>query len=214
MKAMPPDPQSQSAIEPDRLEAATDQAIAACGGNARDAVKALIVANEFLETEVCELMQAVSHAYARGRFHTYSGWAALVSNERNLARFVGRQTNGPSAGKLHWGRLALRNPQLGCRLRLVRSLAAIDYRPVVISVAIAVFLDDDSVPIPMFVAIADDCAVAISIAVTVMPSTDCYAGRSDTDSNLFRTRRQRNTNARNSGNYQSKFHHVLLTLWN
>jgi hypothetical protein len=106
----------------------------------------------------------------------------------------------------------LRNSQLGCKLQLVRSLAAIDYRPVVVSVAIAVviFLDDDSVPIPMFVAIADDCAVAISIAV--MPSTDCYAGRSDTDSNLFRTRRQRNTNARNSGNYQSKFHHVLLTL--
>ena len=70
---MPPDPQSQSASEPDRLEAATDQAIAACGGNARDAVKALIVANEFLETEVCELMQAVSHAYARGRFHPYNG---------------------------------------------------------------------------------------------------------------------------------------------
>jgi stage V sporulation protein SpoVS len=56
----------------DRLEAATDQAIAACGG-ARDAVKALIVANEFLESEVCELMQAVSHAYARGRFKTYTG---------------------------------------------------------------------------------------------------------------------------------------------
>jgi hypothetical protein len=73
MTAMPSDPQNQPAREPDRLEAATDQAIAACGGNARDAVKALIVANEFLETEVCELMQAVSHAYSRGRFHTYSG---------------------------------------------------------------------------------------------------------------------------------------------
>jgi stage V sporulation protein SpoVS len=59
--------------EPDRLEAATDQAIAVCGGNARDAVKALIVANEFLESEVCELMQAVSHAYSRGRFKTYTG---------------------------------------------------------------------------------------------------------------------------------------------
>jgi stage V sporulation protein SpoVS len=52
----------------DRLDAAADQAIAACGGNARDAVKALIVANEFLESEVCNLMQAVSHAYVRGRF--------------------------------------------------------------------------------------------------------------------------------------------------
>jgi len=57
----------------DRLEAATDEAIAACGGDAREAVKVLIVANEFLEAEVCELMQAVSHAFARGRFKTYTG---------------------------------------------------------------------------------------------------------------------------------------------
>jgi hypothetical protein len=64
-----PDPQA----DVDRLEAAADQAIAACGGNARDAVKALIVANEYLESEVCELAQAVSHAYTRGRFKTYSG---------------------------------------------------------------------------------------------------------------------------------------------
>jgi DNA-binding SARP family transcriptional activator len=54
----------------DRLEAAADEAIAACGGNVREALKALIVANEYLESEVCELMQAVSHAYARGRFKT------------------------------------------------------------------------------------------------------------------------------------------------
>ena len=66
-------PESQPTSEPDQLEAATDEAIAACGGNARDAVKALIVANEFLETEVCELMQAVSRAYVRGRFKTYTG---------------------------------------------------------------------------------------------------------------------------------------------
>ena len=70
---MPADPHSQPTPEPDRLDVATDQAIAACGGNARDAVKALIVANEFLESEVCELMQAVSHAYTRGRFKTYTG---------------------------------------------------------------------------------------------------------------------------------------------
>jgi hypothetical protein len=60
-------------LEPDQLEVATDQAIEACGGNARDAVKALIVSNEFLEREVIELMQAVSQAYMRGRFKTYSG---------------------------------------------------------------------------------------------------------------------------------------------
>jgi hypothetical protein len=70
---MPADPNSQPTPEPDRFEAATDQAIAACGGDARDAVKALIVANEYLESEVGELMKAVSHAYKRGRFKTYTG---------------------------------------------------------------------------------------------------------------------------------------------
>ncbi|MET4072600.1 stage V sporulation protein SpoVS [Bradyrhizobium sp. S3.2.6] len=64
-----PNPQADA----DRLEAAADQAIAACGGDVRDALKALIVANEYLESEVCELMQAVSHAYVRGRFKTYNG---------------------------------------------------------------------------------------------------------------------------------------------
>ncbi len=59
--------------ETDSLEIAADAAIAACGGEARDAVKALIVANEFLEREVSELKKAVSHAYVRGRFHTYTG---------------------------------------------------------------------------------------------------------------------------------------------
>ena len=70
---MTADPQSQPISESDRLEMATDEAIAACGGDARDAVRALIVANEFLEVEVCELMQAVSHAYARKRFKTHTG---------------------------------------------------------------------------------------------------------------------------------------------
>jgi len=58
---------------PDELEVATDQAIAACGGNLRETIKALIVANDYLESEVAELMKAVSKAFVRGRFHTYSG---------------------------------------------------------------------------------------------------------------------------------------------
>ena len=58
---------------PDELETAVDQAIAACGGNTRETIKALIVANDFLEFEVAELMKAVSQAYVRGRFHSYSG---------------------------------------------------------------------------------------------------------------------------------------------
>jgi hypothetical protein len=70
---MPAETDRQLTVEPHRLEAATDQAIAACGGDARQAVSALIVANEFLESEVSELMKAVSHAFVRGRFHTYTG---------------------------------------------------------------------------------------------------------------------------------------------
>ena len=66
-----------SVSEPNRqddgLEAAVDQAIAACDGDMRAAIRALIVANNYLESEVGELMKAVSHAYTRGRFRTYSG---------------------------------------------------------------------------------------------------------------------------------------------
>ncbi|MCK1357355.1 hypothetical protein [Bradyrhizobium sp. 199] len=50
--------------DPDPLEVAADQAIAACGGDAREAVKALIVANEYLEHRLQEL---ASPGYARGR---------------------------------------------------------------------------------------------------------------------------------------------------
>ncbi len=69
---MPLSSQANS-IEESELEAAVDQAIAACDGDPRATIRALIVANNFLESEVGELMKAVSHAYARGRFHTYSG---------------------------------------------------------------------------------------------------------------------------------------------
>jgi hypothetical protein len=44
-----------------------DQAIEACGGDAREAVKALIVANHFLETDLEKLKAAVSMSYARGK---------------------------------------------------------------------------------------------------------------------------------------------------
>jgi hypothetical protein len=67
-------PSSPASIEDeDGLEAAVDQAIAACDGNMRSTIRALIVANEYLENEVSELMKAISRAYARGRFQTYSG---------------------------------------------------------------------------------------------------------------------------------------------
>ena len=43
-----PNPEQSDA---DQLEAAADLAIATCGGDAREAIKALIVANHFFETE-------------------------------------------------------------------------------------------------------------------------------------------------------------------
>ena len=64
---------SQPNNQADGLEAAVEQAIAACGGDTRAAVRPLIVANNFLESEIAELKKAVSHAYVQGRFRTYSG---------------------------------------------------------------------------------------------------------------------------------------------
>ena len=64
---------NHAAADDSELEAAVNEAIAACDGDLRATIRALIVANNFLESEVSELMKAVSHAYARGRFHTYSG---------------------------------------------------------------------------------------------------------------------------------------------
>ena len=65
---------TDSIAESERLDAATDQAIAACGGDMRSTIRALILANEFLEAE---LETQVSHGYMRGvrhgRFKTYSG---------------------------------------------------------------------------------------------------------------------------------------------
>jgi hypothetical protein len=65
-----PNPQA----EPTGLRPLRIMTIAACGGNARDPVKALIVANEFLEAE---LQASVSSGYVRGykhgRFKTYTG---------------------------------------------------------------------------------------------------------------------------------------------
>ena len=69
---MPPRPLSDP-TDDDGLDAAVEQAIAACGGDLKATIRALILANDYLENEVAELMKAVSHAYARGRFHTYSG---------------------------------------------------------------------------------------------------------------------------------------------
>jgi hypothetical protein len=61
-----------SAPLPDDLESAAEQAIAACAGDAREAVKALIVTVDFLEAQVDELRAAVSTGYSRRRYDARS----------------------------------------------------------------------------------------------------------------------------------------------
>jgi hypothetical protein len=56
-----------TASELDVLEIATDQVIAACDGDVRAAVRALIVAKGMLEAELAEVHAATSKGYARGR---------------------------------------------------------------------------------------------------------------------------------------------------
>ena len=51
--------------ENSHYEQACDQAIAMCGGNMRGAIKALIMANEFLEHELEELQAMVSGGLTR-----------------------------------------------------------------------------------------------------------------------------------------------------
>jgi hypothetical protein len=51
---------SSSLSDHRHYEQACDQAIAMCDGNLRSTIKALIMANEFLETELAELQAAVA----------------------------------------------------------------------------------------------------------------------------------------------------------
>jgi len=49
-----------SSFDNSRHEQACDQAIAMCDGNLRSTIKALIMANEYLESELLELQAAVA----------------------------------------------------------------------------------------------------------------------------------------------------------
>jgi hypothetical protein len=73
-----PAPLSQSDAE--QLDAAADQAIAACGGDAREAVKALIVANQFLETDLEKLRPARCRWAIRANHGGVSGAAQLLNS--------------------------------------------------------------------------------------------------------------------------------------
>lgn len=59
-------PKMKTRSEAERLDAAVDQAIAACGGDTRAAIRALIVANEFYEAEYSKLAAKVSRGFSRG----------------------------------------------------------------------------------------------------------------------------------------------------
>ena len=61
-----PEPALTSDIE--CLEEAADQAISSCDGDARAAVKALVIANAYLESELAEAWSQLSFGYVRGRF--------------------------------------------------------------------------------------------------------------------------------------------------
>ena len=55
-----------------RYEQACDQAIAMCDGNLRSTIKALIMANEYLETELEELQAEVAAGCVPARTHAES----------------------------------------------------------------------------------------------------------------------------------------------
>jgi hypothetical protein len=67
-------PAPSSLSDNSRYEQACDQAIAMCDGNLRSTIKALIMANEFLEAELTELRTAIA-----------AGCAPTVSPERSDA---------------------------------------------------------------------------------------------------------------------------------
>lgn len=50
------------------LDLAAERAIAACGGDAQQTVKTLLVAVDFLEAQAAELRAAASTCYSRGRY--------------------------------------------------------------------------------------------------------------------------------------------------
>ena len=56
-----------SPTDADRYEQACNQAITMCDGNLRSTIKALIMANEYLEAELRELQAAVSNDFAPAR---------------------------------------------------------------------------------------------------------------------------------------------------
>lgn len=57
------EPATQSEI--DRYDRAVDSAIATCGGDLRGAIKALIIANEYLERELDQALNPAARSFLR-----------------------------------------------------------------------------------------------------------------------------------------------------
>lgn len=53
--------------ETDELEATVQAAIDACDGDLRATIRALVIANAFLEDELAQTVPAVSYCYGKGR---------------------------------------------------------------------------------------------------------------------------------------------------
>jgi len=49
------------------LEASVDAVVALCDGDQRAALRALVAANDYLNSEIERLQQLISNGYARGR---------------------------------------------------------------------------------------------------------------------------------------------------
>jgi hypothetical protein len=67
---------SNQMTDNDHYEQACNQAIAMCDGNLRSTIKALIMANEYLEAELEQLQIAISDSRARGKASKAKGEAA------------------------------------------------------------------------------------------------------------------------------------------
>src|SRR4029078_6174349 len=77
-----------------RYEQACDQAIAMCDGNLRSTIKALIMANEYLETELQELQAAVSAGCAPAQL----AHASSAARCRGRGRTAHKPAAPPDAG--------------------------------------------------------------------------------------------------------------------
>jgi hypothetical protein len=67
-----------------RYEQACDQAIAMCDGNLRSTIKALIMANEYLETELEELQAAIAAGCVPAK--AFSSEVGTGSREENASK--------------------------------------------------------------------------------------------------------------------------------